>query len=96
MQSRKQFLTVFLSLFGDCNEPVNLPSTGLFSCSSFFTMSSVSLRIVCVGPSTGAMLKDTFVASFYKIQMSLVVRKPVLGIFEQVPHKPGCTAIEDG
>ena len=28
--------------------------------------------------------------------MSLVVRKPVFGIFDLVPHKPGCTAIEDG
>ena len=28
--------------------------------------------------------------------MSLVVRKPVFGVSDQVPHKPGCTAIEDG
>ena len=27
---------------------------------------------------------------------SLVVRKPVFGVFDLVPHKPGCTAIEDG
>ena len=27
--------------------------------------------------------------------MSLVVRKPVFGVSEQVPHKPGCTATED-
>ena len=27
---------------------------------------------------------------------SLVVRKPVFGVSDQVPHKPGCTAIEDG
>ena len=27
--------------------------------------------------------------------MSLVVRKPVFGFFDLVPHKPGCTAIED-
>ena len=28
--------------------------------------------------------------------MSLVVRKPVLGVSDQVQHKPGCTATEDG
>ena len=27
---------------------------------------------------------------------SLVVRKPVFGVSEQVRHKPGCTATEDG
>ena len=28
--------------------------------------------------------------------MSLVVRKPVFGVSDQVRHKPGCTIIEDG
>ena len=28
--------------------------------------------------------------------LSLVVRKPVFGVFDQVRHKPGCTVIEDG
>ena len=28
--------------------------------------------------------------------MSLVVRKPVFGISDQVRHKPGCTATDDG
>ena len=28
--------------------------------------------------------------------MSLVERKPVFGVSDQVRHKPGCTAIEDG
>ena len=32
----------------------------------------------------------------YKVHMSLVVRKPVFGVFDQVRHKPGCTATEDG
>ena len=27
---------------------------------------------------------------------SLVVRKPVFGVSDQVRHKPGCTATEDG
>ena len=29
-------------------------------------------------------------------QMSLVVRKPVFGVSDQVRHKPGCTVSEDG
>ena len=28
--------------------------------------------------------------------MSLVVRKPVFRVSDQVPHKPGCTPTEDG
>ena len=28
--------------------------------------------------------------------MSHDVRKPVFGVFDQVRHKPGCTATEDG
>ena len=28
--------------------------------------------------------------------MSLVMRKPVFGVSDQVPHKPGCTITEDG
>ena len=28
-------------------------------------------------------------------KMSLVVRKPVVGVSDQVRHKPGCTATED-
>ena len=29
-------------------------------------------------------------------QLSLVVRKPVFRVSDQVPHKPGCTVTEDG
>ena len=29
-------------------------------------------------------------------KLSLVVRKPVVGVSNQVRHKPGCTATEDG
>ena len=34
--------------------------------------------------------------SEYKDKMSLVVRKPVFGVSDQVRHKPGCTATKDG
>ena len=30
------------------------------------------------------------------LYMSLVVRKPVFGVSDQVRHKPGCTTTEDG
>ena len=29
-------------------------------------------------------------------QVSRVTRKPAFGVFDQVRHKPGCTATEDG
>ena len=33
----------------------------------------------------------------YKLRhKSLVLRKPVFGVYGLVPHKPGCTATEDG
>ena len=31
-----------------------------------------------------------------RYHMSLVLRKPVFGVSDQVPHKPGCTATKDG
>ena len=30
------------------------------------------------------------------LNMSPVVRKPVFGVSDQAPHKPGCTATQDG
>ena len=33
---------------------------------------------------------------YERVSMSLVVRKPVFGVFDQVPHKPGCTATLEG
>ena len=57
----------------------------------------------------GSVTCCNMVQSFYKsrnllyckhwlnlYQMSLVLRKPVFGVSDQVPHKPGCTATEDG
>ena len=34
--------------------------------------------------------------NFNGVYLSLVVRKPVFGVSDQVRHKPGCTATEDG
>ena len=43
---------------------------------------------------------QVFLGSFSQVSlatyMSLVVRKPVYGVSDQVPHKPGCTATQDG
>ena len=41
-------------------------------------------------------LKSAFVFAAYTVKMSLVVRKPVFGVSDQVRHKPACTATEDG
>ena len=30
------------------------------------------------------------------VYMSLVLRKPVFRVSDQVPHKPGCTTTQDG
>ena len=40
------------------------------------------------------LMKLTF--TFNRNLMSLVVRKPVFGVSNQVRHKLGCTATEDG
>ena len=32
----------------------------------------------------------------FSCDLSLVVRKPVFGVSDQVQHKPGCTVTEDG
>ena len=32
----------------------------------------------------------------FRLHMSLVVRKPVFGVSDQVRHKSGCTATENG
>ena len=33
---------------------------------------------------------------YHAVYLSLVVRKPVFGVSDQVPHKPGCTVTGDG
>ena len=40
--------------------------------------------------------KSIYIARIEVIQMSHVMRKPVFGVSDQVRHKPGCTATEDG
>ena len=37
-----------------------------------------------------------FICMTEYLVISLVVRKPVFGVSDQVRHKPGCTATEDG
>ena len=40
--------------------------------------------------------EDGFPHDMAHAEMSLVMRKTVFGVSDQVPHKPGCTATEDG
>ena len=42
------------------------------------------------------LLNDVELVKVSKRKMSLVVRKPVFGVSDQVRHKPSCTATEDG
>ena len=50
----------------------------------------------------GTRQKETHPGSAHHIKslrfkhMSLVLRKPVFGVSDQVPHKPACTVAEDG
>ena len=47
-------------------------------------------------------MTETLCSSFrvmrdYRLaNLRLVVRKPVFGVSDQIRHKPGCTATEDG
>ena len=41
------------------------------------------------------MLCAMFMLNSTEHGMSLVVRKPVFGVSDQVTHKPGCTVTED-
>ena len=44
---------------------------------------------------SGSRSIDVCSSENYIFYMSLVVRKPVFGVFDQVLHKPGCTTTED-
>ena len=46
--------------------------------------------------STPNLSTSSIKATNFQDDLSLVVRKPVFGVFDLVPHKLGCTAIEDG
>ena len=41
-------------------------------------------------------IEDVRVQNIVVWHLSLVLRKPVFGVSDQVAHKPGCTATEDG
>ena len=63
-------------------------------------------RLSCKGAHISKMILNAFdhtintlklsLCNYLKSpKMSLVVRKPVFGVFDQVRHKPGCTTTED-
>ena len=49
----------------------------------------VSLRVDCMKIHRQPVIS-------FQDHLSLVVRKPVFGVSDQVRHKPGCTTTEDG
>ena len=48
-----------------------------------------------VAPKKTKWVSVLFGATFLLSQLSLVMRKPVFGVSDQVRHKPGCTKTED-
>ena len=52
------------------------------------------LKALLIPGPEGAV--DTNDWCIIKLNLSLVVRKPVFGVSDQVRHKPVCTATEDG
>ena len=60
--------------------------------SSSYHQKSSSMHFNCSSDYGGSRFSHNL-ASY---QMSLVVRKPVFGVSDQVLHNPGCTATEDG
>ena len=45
--------------------------------------------------NNNSTVQPVHLSSIVSAYMSLVVRKPVLGFFDQVRHKPGCAVTED-
>ena len=45
---------------------------------------------------TKQVRKLTVILDIFIHNLSLVVRKPVFGVSDQVQHKPGCAATDDG
>ena len=52
---------------------------------------STRIHVYSLGAGTDNPLGSNVIS-----KMSLVLRKPVFGVSDQVQHKPGCTATEDG
>ena len=47
-------------------------------------------------PAVTRLFSTLYCVAMVQYNMSRDVRKPVFGISDQVRHKPGCTATEDG
>ena len=56
------------------------------------TIALITAQLICA--FVFAYVKSSF--SLDMAHMSRVVRKPVFGVSDQVPHKPGCTTTPDG
>ena len=59
---------------------------------SYNSHSTPTVRAVAVSTGFGSAGTWRFGKHSLRLYMSLVVRKPVFGVSDQVPHKPVCTA----
>ena len=79
-----------------------IPLLPKFEISSLYPSSVTSQPGLCgtwsETPKTGFLTTRLMLSSPYVCvdYMSLVLRKPVFGVSDQVTHKPGCTATEEG
>ena len=82
----------------------NKTKTNKIHIKHFFMFLSFGLEgriVVLIVPVPGHCFSSTFQCVALQIgignnYLSLVVRKPVFGVFDQVQQKPGCTIKEDG
>ena len=69
---------------------VFLLSSYIFTCLLAFRRSNGQIDVAILVLTVKVYLEEV-----YELYMSLVVRKPVFEVSDQVRHKPGCTATED-
>ena len=62
----------------------------------FTVNTSLFIKSLCQLNSLCEHLYTHKALTTHQIDMSLVLRKPVFGVSDQVRHKPGCTSSEDG
>ena len=75
-----------------CN-PCNVTPFTLVKQESFSADVEFALKEIGVAANVVKVIQDAIKLTCH---MSLVVRKPVFGVSDQVRHKPDCTATEDG
>ena len=64
--------------------------------STFYRLDKTKFSGIFVLFFSMTQIQSAQTASQVSYDVSLDVRKPVFGVSDQVRHKPGCTATEDG